>query len=168
MFWRQKIILLLLVLPSPSSLTRTTHLSSLITHPSPVLPHLSHPSPLLHIPHLSSLLPPPSSLTPSPFSLISHPSSLIPRPSWPHSSHHIPHPSPSSRIVTEKITPDKFCKIMEKKKIIRIRIKTFWIRHTGSNPAKCTWLLSCPMLSFHGYLYFYIYLQSQIFWKLVG
>ena len=77
----------------------------------------------------------------APHGLIHHTLSLTPR--------------PSSRIVTEKITHDKFCKIMEKKKMkiwkkfsflslaktfldpaplksgIRIHIKTFWIRHTG-------------------------------------
>ena len=91
---------------------------NLITHPSssPLLPHTSSP-----LPHPVSLSPPHIPLTLPPSSLAPH--GLIP---------HILSltPSPSFRNVTEKITNDKFCKIMERKKmkILKIGLTKFWIQ----------------------------------------
>ena len=91
----------------PYSLYLIPHPFSLIAHPSS-LTQPPIPSPLLH--HRNRLYPHPSSITPPPILLI------------PHTSHLIPHTS--SRIVTEKITLDKFVRIC--KKLLKILKKIFF------------------------------------------
>ena len=59
--------------------------------------------PWIFLSHPTTYTPHPSSLIPCPHGLIPHTLSLT--------------PGPSSRIFTEKITHDKFCRIMEKKKM---------------------------------------------------